>query len=254
MIASLICLVALCAAAVARAELNVKDGLRLSFDAAFSPQSLPRDKAVPVRVQIGGKIGMLDGSRPPQVRSVELAINRYGLIFNRGLPLCGSGQLEKTTAEVALERCRRALVGRGTLGVVIDLNSGSPIPVKGDVLAFNGRRDGRPVIYLHVHVSTPILETVVLTFRITRPPKGKFGTVFSARIPRIASDIGYVTNISLELGRTYSYRGVRRSFISARCAAPSGFPGAIFSFVKGSFDFSDGKRLSTTLVRDCTVR
>lgn len=253
-LASLICLVALVAATVARAELNVNDGLRLSFDAGFSPKTLPREKPVPVRVQIDGRIGTLDGSRPPQLRRIALAVNRYGLIFNRGLPQCGSGRLESTTTKIALERCRTALLGRGTLRAIVDLTQEDPIRVDGNVLAFNGRRGGRPVLYLHVNVSTPIDATVVLTFKITRPKKGRFGTVFTTRIPRIASDLGYVTDISLNLGRTYRYLGKRRSFISARCAAPAGFPGALFPFIRGNFVFADGKRISTTLVRDCTVR
>ena len=53
---------------------------------------------------------------------------------------------------------------------------------------------------------------------------GTFGTIFTARIPKIAGESGYVTNLSLTFSRTYQYQGERRSFLSARCAAPSGSP------------------------------
>ena len=74
------------------------------------------------------------------------------------------------------------------------------------------------------------------------------------RLPRIAADLGYVSNISLEFGRKYFYQGKQRSFLSARCAAPDGFPGALFSFARGTFFFADGKRVTSTLARDCLVR
>jgi hypothetical protein len=94
--------------------------------------------------------------------------------------------------------------------------------------------------------------TIVLKFKITHQ-RGVFGTVLFARIPAIASNLGYVTDISLTFGRMYRYKGKQRSFISARCAAPDGFPGAIFPLARGTFTFSNDQRLSLTLTRDCRV-
>jgi hypothetical protein len=122
------------------------------------------------------------------------------------------------------------------------------------MLAFNGRSKGRPAILLHIYGSTPVDVTVVLAFVIRHPAKGKYGTVLSTRIPRLASDLGYVTDVSLTFERTYRYKGRERSFLSARCAAPAGFPGALFSFTKGTFVFAGQRRISTTLTRNCTVR
>jgi hypothetical protein len=122
------------------------------------------------------------------------------------------------------------------------------------MLAFNARVHGRQAILLHVSGSTPVKATVVLTFKVRHPKKGKFGTVLSTKIPRLASDLGYVTDVALVFNRRYTYRGKRYSFLSARCAAPAGFPGAIFSFTRGTFSFAGGKQIVTTLTRDCTVR
>lgn len=48
-------------------------------------------------------------------------------------------------------------------------------------------------------------------------------------------------------------RGHRRSFLSASCPAPKGFPGATFPFARASFGF--GKRtLEAKLSRSCRVR
>ncbi|MEX2448781.1 MAG: hypothetical protein WD404_08570 [Solirubrobacterales bacterium] len=245
---------ALLGAAVARGELKVEDGLRLGFDARFSPHTLPRDRDVPVSVDISGTVRTTDGSQPPQLRRMTVAVNRYGRMSTRGLPRCRAGRLESTSSEVALARCRRALVGRGRFGAKVEFPNVAPFPVKGRMLAFNGRLGGRQVIYLHIHGSNPIEATVVLTFRVKRLGKGRFGTVLTTRIPRIASDLGYVTDVALTFGRRYRFAGESRSFISARCAAPVGFPGAIFTFAKGSFFFAGGKSIRTAVVRDCLVR
>src|SRR5262249_29311082 len=112
----------------------------------------------------------------------------------------------------------------------------------------------QPGLLLHLYGSSPVRAAFVLPFKITRKSTGKFGTVFSTRIPRLASDRGYVTDIDLTIGRTYRYRGEQRSFISASCAAPAGFPGAFFELAKATFSFAGDKQLTSRLPGDCKVR
>jgi len=245
---------ALFGAAIARAELAGEDGLFVSFGGGFTPHSLPRDRDVPVTVNLDTAIKTADGSRPPQLRRISFEVNRYGRISTTGLPACNPGLLESTNTQTALERCRPALVGRGQFAANVEFPDRAPFPVHGQMLAFNGRSHGHPAILLHIHGSSPAEVTVVLSFTIRHPAQGKFGTVLSAKIPRLASDLGYVTNVSLVFNRRYEYRGKSYSFLSARCAAPSGFPGAIFSFTRGTFSFAGGQQITTTLTRNCTVR
>lgn len=242
-------------AALARAEIAGEGGLYVSFAGGFAPRSLPRDRDVPVTVRLHTSIKTADGSRPPHLRRISFEVNRYGRISTVGLPACRPSLLESTDPATALSRCRGALVGRGDFYANVEFPDRPPFPVHGRMLAFNGRSStGRPAILLHVYGSTPVDVTVVLVFTIRHPDKGKFGTVLSTRIPRLASDLGYVTDVSLKFNRTYRYRGRERSFLSARCAAPVGFPGAIFSFTRGTFVFAGEKRISTTLTRNCKVR
>ena len=245
--------VALLGAGLAHAELSQRGNLRLSFDARFSPHALPRDRDAPVTVTLNGAIRTADGSRPPQLRAMSIAVNRYGRLSTAGLPVCQTRQLESTSSETALAICGRALVGRGRFGANVDFPD-LEFPVEGRMLAFNSRRRGRPAIALHVYGTNPVETTLVLPFRIERPERGRYGTVISTRIPRIASDLGYVTDLSLTFGRRYRHKGQARSFVSARCAAPAGFPGALFNFARGSFSFANGQTLTTTLTRDCLVR
>lgn len=245
---------ALIAAALAAAQPVQQGNLRIGFEASFSPHALPRDQPAPVTIDLAGSVATTDGSRPPQLRRISIALNRYGRITTRGLPRCAADQLESTSSATALERCRGALVGRGHFGADVDFPNQPLLPVEGKVLAFNSEVGRHPAILVHVAASKPITATVVLVFHIAHTREGKFGTIVSATIPKIASNLGYVTDVSLSFGRRYRAGGKRLSFLSASCAAPSGFPGAIFSFARGSFLFANGKRLAATVVRDCSVR
>jgi hypothetical protein len=244
----------LAAAAAARGELTQQGNLRVSFNGRLLPHALPRAHPAPVTVRLNGQVGTVDGSRPPQLRQISIAVNRAGLVSVAGLPTCTSSELQQTSTEAALELCRRALVGHGHFAVNVDFPNSPQIPAQGAVLVFNSRVDGRPALLLHLYGTSPVRVTFVLPFKISHRSHGRFGTVFSTKIPRIASDLGYVTNLDLTIGRKYRYAGMRRSFLSASCAAPAGFPGAVFEFAKGTFSFVDGQHLTTSLNRDCKVR
>ena len=250
----MLALAALLGAAAAHGALVQSEGLRVDFGGGFSPSALPRDRLVPVTVRIEGSIGTVDGSQPPPLRKVSFAINRHGKLFAQGLPTCSEGLLQSTTSQTALARCRPALIGKGSFAADVNFPTIPLVPVNGKLLAFNGRSGGRPEILLHLYVSEPAQVTLVLPFKVTRQSAGTFGTVLSARVPTLAGNLGYVTNISLTLGRRYRFQGRPRSLLSASCSAPAGFPGVLFDFARGSFYFENGQLLSTTLTRDCQVR
>jgi hypothetical protein len=241
-------------AAIARGEISGSGGLFVKFDGGFAPRSLPRDRDVPVTVHLDTSIKTADGSTPPQMRRITFGVNRYGHITTTGLSVCRPAELESVSSAEALARCRGALVGHGGFNANVAFPNREPFPVHGEMLAFNGSTNGHPAILLHVYASTPADVTVVLAFTIRHPKQGKFGTVLSAKVPRLAADLGYVTDVALVFDRRYRYRGRPYSFLSARCAAPSGFPGAIFSFTRGTFEFAEGKKIVTTLTRNCVVR
>jgi len=188
------------------------------------------------------------------VSRIEIALNRNGRISSVGLPDCTGPLLQSTTTETALERCRPALVGRGHFSANVSFPSLTQVPAEGTMLAFNGKYRGRQALFLHLYGTTPVQASFVLPLTIAHTDKGQFGTVLSAKIPTLAGGLGSVTEINLRIGRNYTYRGRPHSYISASCAAPAGFPGAVFSLARGSFHFADGRTLHTTLARDCRVR
>jgi hypothetical protein len=249
----LLTLLALTVAAAAHGELSQKGNLRISFGGDFSPRSLPRDRLAPVRFEVDGAIATTDGSHPPPVRRLEIALNRAGRLSTRGLPACHSAALQSTTTAAALTRCRPALVGEGHFRANLEFPGVGTFPAGGRLLAFNGRQHGRRALILHLYVDTPAKVTFILPLLISQKGKGQFGTVLSAKVPTLAGGLGSVTAVDLAIGRNYTFKGRRHSFLSASCAAPPGFPGAVFAFARGSFYFSDGRRLDTTLNRHCDV-
>lgn len=254
LIPALLTIFSLLGAGLAGAELVQKGNVRISFDGNFSPRSLPRERLAPVRIDVQGAIGTTDGTHPPAVRKIEIAINRHGKLSTQGLPACSGPLLQSTSTETALSRCRPALVGRGQFGANVEFPNAEPVLATGTMLAFYGHSNGKKALLLHLYATTPVRATFVLPLTISNTGNELFGTVLSARIPTLAGGLGSVTKIDLTIGRNYTYRGQRRSFISASCPAPAGFPGASFSLARGSFYFAGGKKLQTTLERNCHVR
>lgn len=253
-IAVIFALALLGAAVVAQGEVYQRGNLRVSFDGRLRPHDLPRERLAPVTVSLDGSVGTVDGSRPPQLREITVAMNRAGKLFSTGLPVCRPSQLQQTSSEAALRLCRAALVGHGTFAVNVDSPNVPLIPARGKVLIFNSRVGGEQGMLLHLYGSSPVRAAFVLPFKVQHRSQGEFGTVFSTRIPTLASDLGYVTEIKLKIGRRYRYAGKARSFLSASCAAPAGFPGVTYQLAKTTFAFSDGTRLTSHLTRDCAVR
>ena len=235
------------------AEVAQKGNLRIAVDARLAPHRLPRSAPAPVAVSFSGRIGTTDKSGPPQLRTISIAINRQGRLTRRGLPLCRAGKIDPSTTSDALMACRPSLVGDGSFAANVKLPQQSPFPSKGKVLAFNGRFRGRPAILAHIYGTSPVPTSYVLPFLIdTRG--GTYRTVLEASLPRVTGDWGYVTGISMTLDRRFSFRGRQQSYLAADCPAPAGFPGAVFPLLQTNFAFVDGKRVTSTLTRRCTVR
>ncbi len=253
-ISAILALFVLAGAVAARGELIQQGNLRVHFDGQLRPRALPRERLAPVSVSLEGVVSMADGTRPPQLREMTIAVNRAGVVSATGLPTCSAPRLQQTSTEAALRACRPALVGRGRFAANVDFPGAPLIPAHGAILAFNSRSHGKPEMLLHLYGSTPVRAAFVLPFEISHRRQGRYGAVFSTKIPELASGLGYVTEIEMRLGRTYTYKGQRRSFLSASCAAPAGFPGGSFALARATFSFANGQQLATGLSRSCRVR
>jgi hypothetical protein len=242
------------AAVAAHGEVFQHESLRVSVNASIAPHALPRQRPAPVTVRLGGRISTADGTRPPALQELSIEMNRAGLLSSRGLPTCSAPRIQQKTTEAALATCREALVGHGSFGASVDFPGAPAIPAEGKALVFNGHVGGRPGMLLHLYGSRPVRAAFVLPFAISHRSRGRFGSVLSTRIPNLASGLGYITRLQIQIGRRYSYRGGRRSFLSASCAAPAGFSGGPFELAKMTFSFDDGRQVVAPLERNCRVR
>jgi hypothetical protein len=244
---------ALMMVALAHAELAEKGNLFVSFKGGLEPSALPRDSLAPISVSVDGTVKTLSGERPPALRRISIALNRGGVLDSTGLPRCRRTQIESASSDAALAECREALVGTGTYLAKTAFPEQGAFPSNGKILAFNGVVDGHPAILAHIFGTDPVPITRIVVFEIRRRG-GTFGTVLSGELPISINRYGYVKRIALNLFRRYTYRGEGRSYLSAACPAPTGFPGAVFAFARTSMTFADGRILGSTLTRSCKVR
>jgi hypothetical protein len=248
-------LTAICLLLSARSGADVvqKGSLRVHFDAALTPKALPRSTAAPVKVAFSATLATTDGAPPPQLRQITIAINRNGRLDSAGLPVCQFKQIQPTTTPDALAACGHSLVGEGSFTAKILIPDQATFPSAGKVLAFNGTYKGRPAILAQVYGTEPVPTSFTLPF-VIGAAKGTFGTTLRASLAAVTGNSGYVTGLSMTLGRNFTSHGKQHSYLTADCPAPSGFPGAVFPLAKGSFGFQGAPTLSSTLTRSCKVR
>jgi hypothetical protein len=245
----------LCAGIPASAELNKEGDLEVSFEGGLSPTRLPRKAAVPVAVRVAGNVTSASGNdeQLPQLRTISVAINRQGRLFDRGLPICQVKTIQPATEDAARAVCGGALVGSGHVTVKVHIPDQPTFTVRARLLAFNGpRKNGHKLILAQAYARNPP-GAFILTFRLSKH-RGVFGTVMSTTLPKEALSWAYLTHFDMTLHRIYTYRGVRHSYVSAACTAPDGFVSAFFPFAKATYVFANDSRLTTSVTRRCEVR
>jgi hypothetical protein len=237
-------------AAPASAEVIQHGGVRVSFQGRLVPRRLPREGSAPAAADLAAKISGVEGAPPPALRTIEIEVNRHGRFDRSGLPVCTMDEVQPTTDADAMRACGRSLVGEGEFSAQVGLGAQAPFPAGGKLLAFNGTYHGAPAILAHVYGTEPAPTSYTLPFLIGQG-HGTYGTVLRASVNGAAGTSGYISGLSLDLGRTWGYRGHRHSYLSAGCPAPQGFPGADFPFARASFGFAGGAKLRSTITRSC---
>jgi hypothetical protein len=242
----------LAAGAIARAETVRRGELQVTFEGKLSPHVLPRSKQAPVRVSVGAKVSSVGAKPPPQLHEMSISINRNGKLDRTGLPVCRLDDIQPSTTADALAVCRRSLIGEGTFSANVPSSGRAPFPSSGKLYAFNGEVNGHPAILAHVYGVRPAPTSFTLEFIVGRG-KGTFGTSLDVKLPTTTSG-GYITGISLSLGKTFAFHGKKHSYLVASCPAPKGVKVASFPFARASLAFVGGRKVSQTLNRSCKAR
>lgn len=212
----------------------------------ISPTVLPKHGFAPATARIIGKIGTVDGTHPPALRHVEADIDRTIRVDAVGLPTCRLGQLQSRSTKDAKRACGDAVVGSGSATVEVAFPEQPPFSSTGPLVLFNGGVHGKTTtVFLHAYVDVPAPTAIVVPATVTRIHKGRFGLHLEASIPKIAGGAGSATNFELKIGRRFTYKGERRSFLSAGCPTGSWI-------TKGHVEFADGTEAGLTHLFSCT--
>jgi hypothetical protein len=241
---------ALAAAGTAEAiKVEVRAGdLIVVGNGGFRPTKLPRNRDAPITIYGGGRIKTVSGGLPPTLNLITFEWDRHGSVQTRGLPFCRRGQLESTTAPAARRACGRAIVGKGRGKALVVFPEQKPFPVESPITVFNGPRKGRnPTIIAHAYTTVPVPTTYIVPVVIEKINKGVYGYRTKARIPRIANGAGIPVSGRLTVGKRWTFKGRRHSFVNARCET-----GRLQA--RGQFGFNDGTLLKGTFFAPCQVR
>jgi hypothetical protein len=222
------------------------DVLCVGDNGGISPTKLPRHGGAPVTARIEGEVKTRDGSHPAALQDLEADIDRTIKVDAVGLPTCRENQLEASSSATARRVCGGAIVGSGTAEVEVAFPEQKPFRSTGPLLLFNGGVHGATTtVLLHAYVAVPAPTAVIVRATVTRIHKGRYGLRLKAHIPVVAGGAGSATAFDIKIGRRYTYKGRKKSFLTASCPTGSWA-------TKGDLLFSDQTRLGFTHVFTCT--
>lgn len=226
--------------------------LILNADGGFTPRSLPKYEDAPITLHGSGKLSTISGELPPVVDTLTIEFDRHGHLETKGLAVCTAGRLQSTIPSQARKRCPGAIVGIGRGSAVVQFAEQAPIPISSPITIFNGpKHGGDDTVLAHAYTNVPVPTTFVIPVVIEKINHGVYGYRTEARIPKIAGGAGHPISGSLKIGRDWTYRGQKHSYVNARCEN-----GRLQARVKVSFkDEGAGPTyLNGSFIRICKVR
>lgn len=236
------------AAAAQALHLQVGD-LVVDAEGGFSPKALPRHQDAPITLHGGGSISTASGELPPILKELTLLFDRHGSVETTGLPVCTKGKLAATTVARARAACPGAIVGEGQGSAIVKFPEQPPIKASSPITLFNGPpgAHGDPTVLAHAYLSVPAPTTYIVPIVIEPIHQGIYGYRTKATIPKIAGGAGIPISGHFMIGKRWTYKGKRYSYVSARCET-----GKLEA--KGEFTFADGTQLQGIFLKPCTVR
>jgi len=221
--------------------------LELEGNGVFQPTVVSKTKLTPAAVTISGAVRKVGGGHPVALKELIVESDKNTSVDVEGYPTCKSGQLQSTTTEAARKVCGKTLIGEGKTEVGIFFpDQGKEIPVKSDLLMFNGGvRGGVTTLFVHAYITVPVPAAIVTTVKIKKIHKGRYGLLSVASIPKIAGGSGSVKSFSLKIDKKFTYKGKKHSAINLKC--PDGK-----ILIKAEAVFAEGPNASLEFIRPCT--
>jgi len=215
-------------------------------EGGFSPTTLPKHEFAPITIHGEGSIGTTDGSLPPILKNLIVWYDKHGEVVTKGLPYCTKGKLAATTSQTARKVCASSIVGEGRGTALIAFPEQKPFKASSPITIFNAApHNGNPTVLAHAYLSVPAPTTYIVPVEIERIHNGPFGFRTQATIPKIAGGYGIPLEGSLKIGKKWTFKGKKLSYVNASC--PSGKLQA-----KLETEFTDGTKLNGLILKKCT--
>ena len=222
--------------------------LELTFDGGFTPKTLSKTTPTPISALFEGKVKTLDGTHPPALKEVVIEADKNTGIDVKGYPACTSAKLQSQDSSHARAICGDSILGKGVTNVEIQFPEQAPIPVNSPLTLFNGGEQGGVItLFVHAYITVPTPAAIVTTVKVSKIRNGRYGLKSVASVPKIAGGSGSVLSFNLKVGKKFTYKGKRVSFLTAKC--PDGK-----IQVHGTAVFSDGTRASAEVIRTCNSK
>jgi hypothetical protein len=249
LIASLAALAAIAipvSAATAGETVTGPDGNTQSIEGAVTPKGLYKKTASPASLFVDVKTGATTGIPSPAVHDV-IDFDQNLTLATKGLATCNAAQLQNTSTEAAEKACGSAKIGSGTATTLLPLGTLYTEPTK--VTAFNGvPQGGKPVVLLHAYGTSPLQTTLVLVGTVSTYGKEGYGPRLDVTVPPIAGGVGVITDFNVKIQKTWTYKGKKTSFVSAKCPASKKLK------YRGAFTYKDGTTITATHTQACTPK
>jgi len=224
--------------------------LVLDAQGGFEPNALPKFENAPITTHGGGKLSTVSGELPPILDSFVLEFDKHGAVDTTGIPFCTKGKLVATDVEAARKACGETIVGKGFGNAVVAFPEQGHIKVGSPITLFNGpKKGGDDTIIAHAYLDYPSPATFIVPIVIEKIHNGVFGYRVLVKIPKIAGGYGHPVSGSAKVGRKWTFKGKKHSYINARCETGH------FQ-VKGQFTFKDADKttLTANFFLPCKVR
>jgi hypothetical protein len=223
------------------------DGNTQSIDSLIAPKKLSKTTFTPATLKVTTlttSTTAADGVPSPAVHAA-IDFDKNAKLYTKGLPTCDPAKLQSQSTENALRFCGSAKIGGGHATAL--LRSGEKVyNIDLTVTAFNGvPKGGKPVVILHTYGTTPIQTTLVLVGTVLNYNKEGYGPRLDLEIPLVASGNGALKEFQVKIDKKWRFKGVKRSFISAKC------PNSKKLKARGKFTFKDGESLTALSKQTC---
>ncbi len=149
---------------------------------------------------------------------MTILFDRHGAVETTGLERCTMTKLAATDTARARKVCPGAIVGEGQGTAIVVFPEQAPIRASSPITLFNGPPDhGAPTVLAHAYLSVPAPTTYIVPIVIEPIHDGIYGYRTKATIPPIAGGYGVPISGHLKIGKKWTYKGKRYSYVNARC-------------------------------------